>query len=185
MCDTMSESELELNSAKPAVNFDKRHSYRFGYLKSEHWSNLRIQKLASVDAVCIKCGVRDLGNDVHHINYRNLYDVGLDDLVVVCRGCHEQIHAYLDRCKEGYYDAPGAPNQWKDFLDLWNGNPGGCGRMGDHIKALKKSREAYACMVNPNYFSTKSLKRLKLNISNWKKYHLTQRLVSQFEDYII
>lgn len=77
-----------------------KHHYRFKYLKSEHWSNLRIEKLASVDACCKNCGRRDLSNDVHHLNYRNLYDVTLSDLVVLCRECHDLAHEALEVCRE-------------------------------------------------------------------------------------
>lgn len=76
-----------------------KHHYRFKYLKSEHWGNLRIAKLASVDAKCKHCGARDLSNDVHHLRYRKLYDVELDDLVVLCRICHDLAHEALDLCR--------------------------------------------------------------------------------------
>lgn len=77
-----------------------KHHYRFKYLKSEHWGNLRIEKLASVNARCKKCNLRDLSNDVHHLRYRKLYDVTLDDLVVLCRKCHERAHEAMEYCKE-------------------------------------------------------------------------------------
>lgn len=76
-----------------------KHHYRFKYLKSEHWQNLRIAKLASVDAECKKCGKRDLSNDVHHLRYKSLYDVELTDLVVLCRECHDFAHEALDLCR--------------------------------------------------------------------------------------
>lgn len=78
-----------------------KHAYRFGYLKSEHWSNLRLEKMASVDAYCERCGHRDLSNDVHHIRYRNLYDVELGDLIVLCRTCHGITHEVLELCRAG------------------------------------------------------------------------------------
>lgn len=78
------------------TNVNARWYYRNVYLKSEHWSNLRLAKLAQVDAVCKICKHRDLGNDVHHIYYRSLYDVQLADLRVLCRGCHRKIHSILE-----------------------------------------------------------------------------------------
>lgn len=120
-----------------------KHFYRFDYLKSEHWSNLRLEKLASVDAKCAKCGVRDLSNDIHHFLYRNLYDVKLKDLVVLCRKCHEEVHAYLDKVESGFFSHPNSPNQWEEFLVLWNGNPGAVHGLGPQIVQLRESREAY------------------------------------------
>jgi len=52
---------------------DKREYYRTEYLKSDHWKNLRLQKTASVP-FCEKCS-STISLDVHHLNYRNLYDV--------------------------------------------------------------------------------------------------------------
>lgn len=78
-----------------------RHYYRHVYLKSEHWANLRLEKLASVDAKCERCGERDLSNDVHHVNYRNLYDVELSDLLCLCRKCHDLTHEVLELCRAG------------------------------------------------------------------------------------
>lgn len=74
----------------------QQHYYRFTYLQSEHWHNLRISKLASVNARCNICGHRDLSNDVHHIVYRKLFDVELLDLVVLCRDCHQKVHEILN-----------------------------------------------------------------------------------------
>lgn len=78
-----------------------RHFYRFTYLKSDHWQNLRLEKLVEVDAHCYRCDVRDLSNDVHHVNYRKLFDVMLSDLIVLCRTCHDLMHEALDAAKSG------------------------------------------------------------------------------------
>lgn len=74
---------------------DKREWYRVVYLNSEHWHNLRSRKLKKVD-YCECCGSH-IRLDVHHLNYRNLIDVGLADLCVLCRGCHTKGHAILDK----------------------------------------------------------------------------------------
>lgn len=87
----------------PTIN--GRHFYRFKYLKSEHWQNLRLEKLVEVDACCFRCGMRDLSNDVHHVNYRKLFDVTLADLVVLCRRCHTLMHDVLKAVEDGGFDA--------------------------------------------------------------------------------
>lgn len=78
-----------------------RHFYRFQYLKSDHWQNLRLEKMVEVDAHCLRCGIRDLSNDVHHVRYRKLYDVELSDLIVLCRDCHKIMHEVLEASKIG------------------------------------------------------------------------------------
>ncbi len=72
--------------------------YRNVYLKSEHWMNLRIERLALSNGLCAICGFRSVSNDVHHIRYGgSLYRVKADeDLRVLCRSCHTEIHRLLD-----------------------------------------------------------------------------------------
>lgn len=79
------------------MGIEARHAYRFGYLKSEHWQNLRIQKLAEQDAKCHFCNHRDISNDVHHIHYpENLYKTRLGVLCVLCRKHHDRLHSLMD-----------------------------------------------------------------------------------------
>ena len=66
--------------------------YRNGYLNSAHWFNLRRQKLASVKH-CEYPGCNSHKRlDVHHIRYKNLFDVSMDDLMVLCRKHHNAAH---------------------------------------------------------------------------------------------
>ena len=76
---------------------DNRNYYRTIYLNSQHWHDLRCKKLKE-NIKCNTCkGTSNL--DVHHINYHNLYDVSLDDLVVLCRKCHIKTHIKLNKQK--------------------------------------------------------------------------------------
>jgi 5-methylcytosine-specific restriction endonuclease McrA len=77
---------------------NKRDYYRNVYLRSEHWKNLRKEK-KKLNPVCEVCGSKKK-LDVHHINYRMLYDVLLEDLQTLCRRCHNKRHKVLDRFKK-------------------------------------------------------------------------------------
>ena len=68
-----------------------RDWYREVYLCSAHWYELRALKLARHGRLCDKCGERRT-LDVHHLNYRHIFDVGLDDLQCLCRACHNEEH---------------------------------------------------------------------------------------------
>lgn len=70
--------------------YGDRDFYRNIYLKSEHWINLKKEKLKEFDCCALCNSIKKL--DVHHLNYKNLYDVELSDLLVVCRPCHAKIH---------------------------------------------------------------------------------------------
>jgi len=61
------------------------------YLKSPLWRSIRSKAIAHYGEVCGRCG--EHGSDVHHLTYER---VGgnelLEDLQVLCRGCHEAVH---------------------------------------------------------------------------------------------
>jgi len=69
---------------------DHKDWYRNTYLKSEHWASLRAEKLKQNPA-CQKCGCAELP-DVHHLRYKQIFDVTPSDLLTVCRKCHAKIH---------------------------------------------------------------------------------------------
>lgn len=52
-------------------------------------------KLSASGERCISCGSVAWIN-VHHLNYRNLYDCDIEDLAVLCEGCHVGLHRALD-----------------------------------------------------------------------------------------
>jgi len=61
------------------------------YLQSPLWKKVRSNAIKHYGNKCARCG--EYGNDVHHLTYER---VGgnelLEDLQVLCRGCHEAIH---------------------------------------------------------------------------------------------
>ncbi len=59
------------------------------YLRTEDWKNKRDDKLTRKT----RCGICAAENvDIHHLNYRNLFDVSLSDLRRMCRRCHFLAH---------------------------------------------------------------------------------------------
>lgn len=71
-------------------------SYREGYLKSDHWRNLRLKKLVVSGTLCHFCRKDSASNDVHHVKYpKNLTDTKLSHLRVLCRRCHNLVHEVL------------------------------------------------------------------------------------------
>ena len=62
------------------------------YLQSPLWKQIRQKAIDAYGTICGKCG--NHGTDVHHLTYDR---VGgnelLEDLQVLCRECHEAIHA--------------------------------------------------------------------------------------------
>lgn len=60
------------------------------YLRSEDWQTKRREKLKRTSRCAICAATTNL--DVHHLNYRDLFNVALSDLRVLCRPCHTLAH---------------------------------------------------------------------------------------------
>lgn len=91
------------------------------YLKSDHWKNLRKRKWASVHRRGIKphcgiCGISEVPLDVHHKEYKNLYDVDLSLLVLLCRNCHSTAHKLMRAGKVRWKKE----SHWSRFSTLRN-----------------------------------------------------------------
>jgi len=69
------------------------------YLQSPLWKSIRAKAIEHYGEVCGKCG--NHGNDVHHLTYDRVGgEELLEDLQVLCRECHEAIHA-MERTTKG------------------------------------------------------------------------------------
>lgn len=62
------------------------------YLHSSKWNSKRKQRLKLDNYTCQVCKASGIPLEVHHLHYRTLYKERLEDLVTVCRTCHQNIH---------------------------------------------------------------------------------------------
>lgn len=52
--------------------------------------------------MCQICGDESISNDAHHLWYpENIYETTESHLVILCRPCHDFIHAMVPDCKTG------------------------------------------------------------------------------------
>jgi len=70
-----------------------KENYR-KYLKSTDWINKRANKLKKTNNCAICNSKTNL--DVHHIFYKNWYDVETSDLRILCRECHSTTHKLMN-----------------------------------------------------------------------------------------
>lgn len=70
------------------------------YLKTEEWAQRRQRKLEAVGYRCECCDATDVPLQVHHRRYTNLGDEPDDDLVALCRDCHERYHDSLEQQRQ-------------------------------------------------------------------------------------
>ena len=66
------------------------------YLKTEDWKSKRTEKRAK-KRNCGICGSNEI--DIHHLNYKNLFDVRQEDLRRMCRRCHFLAHNLMEAGK--------------------------------------------------------------------------------------
>lgn len=82
------------------MSIEGKHSYRFVYLKSDQWQNVRVEALARASGKCQICQEESISNDAHHMWYpENIWETTADHLVILCRQCHEFIHTMVPECK--------------------------------------------------------------------------------------
>jgi len=75
------------------VSIARKHAYRFGYLKSEQWQNVRLEVLVRDGGKCRMCGHFSLSNDVHHCYYpKDVWETQPTHCITLCRECHDKIH---------------------------------------------------------------------------------------------
>jgi hypothetical protein len=73
------------------------------YLCSREWALMRRRVLDRSRGICEKCKDAPFEN-VHHLTYIRKYEEELDDLMGVCRDCHEDIHQPKERTSKSEID---------------------------------------------------------------------------------
>lgn len=69
---------------------EKRINYLI-YLDSVKWKNKREEALNHYGRFCNKCK-SSTNLQVHHLTYKTLYNEELEDLMILCKSCHMNLH---------------------------------------------------------------------------------------------
>lgn len=85
----ISEKRKELVDHWEQFELKNISKYRL-YLQSEEWKKKRNQVIERDNGFCRRCSNK--GTDVHHLHYNNIYNEDLNDLILLCRSCHEKEH---------------------------------------------------------------------------------------------
>lgn len=65
----------------------------YQYLRTKTWREKANERLKRDGYQCVLCGsAKNLS--VHHITYENIGFEKMDDLISVCKGCHEKLHEH-------------------------------------------------------------------------------------------
>jgi 5-methylcytosine-specific restriction endonuclease McrA len=82
--------ELTTNKAEYRRRNSKRYKY-YEYLTSDKWKILREKVKERDEYLCQECKI-EKAEEVHHLNYDNIFNEKLSDLISVCTECHKKIH---------------------------------------------------------------------------------------------
>jgi hypothetical protein len=77
----------------------RKEWYNGVYLKSDHWKELRELALSIHGRKCAKCPARKPLH-VHHLRYKNIFDVTVTDLQILCEACHKNEHPEYNKHKK-------------------------------------------------------------------------------------
>lgn len=80
--------DTDIDSTRVERNYQKEYKL---YMKSAQWEHLKKIALSRAEHKCEKCGAPS--EAVHHRSYpKDFKDDNLDNLQVLCHGCHYEIH---------------------------------------------------------------------------------------------
>lgn len=91
MPDTLMTAADQLAQAIAAHGKGRKAWYNEVYLRSQHWKDLKQAKYDKQGHKCERCPCR-AKLQVHHNDYRSIFDVTIEDLEVLCDECHSREH---------------------------------------------------------------------------------------------
>lgn len=86
-------SAIEAEKAQHRAEFFAEHD---SYLATPKWRGKRAAVMARAGGLCEGCRTHP-ATQVHHLTYEHWQDEFLWELVAICDGCHERVHAAKDR----------------------------------------------------------------------------------------
>ncbi len=75
----------------------KRMKY-FQYMRSEAWRDKRQEAFKHYGRRCEKCSTSSC-LVVHHSTYEHLFNEKMEDLMVLCKDCHNQLHRQMSKSR--------------------------------------------------------------------------------------
>lgn len=75
---------------KKEKKISRRQEYE-NHLNSQKWKDFRETAFEFYGRSCMECG-KTQSLHIHHKHYRTLFNERLEDVMVLCKGCHEEKH---------------------------------------------------------------------------------------------
>ena len=84
---------------------NRKPSYYYAYLQSLQWKSIRLDYMRRVGWLCEHCRVRK-SEIVHHLIYDRLGREQPEDLMALCRECHDRMHGLLRPANDNQLKLP-------------------------------------------------------------------------------
>ena len=151
---------------------ESRRNYN-DYLKSEEWKQLRELAFKKYGKICSNCSTFEGIFCVHHLRYRNLHDVTLEDLMILCEDCHNEFHRLMANGKVSY-----KPNEASDVrrlktIDALNNRTRNYRilsqkkqKKSKHPRKKQSSPKSKSKKIIPQFYSYNEQKKSKL-VTDW------------------
>lgn len=91
------------------------------YLKSDHWKNKKQEFYSSKHFTghCLVCGNTKSKLEIHHKNYKRLWNERLSDLCALCPACHKNVHRII-KDSNGRFGTRTAVRHLKQLVNNWS-----------------------------------------------------------------
>ena len=98
---TTTPENYDYNESSLDLPLEYRYTHKHDYMWSSQWKE-RKKFIHQRDRVCQMCGSNS-SLEVHHITYERLWYENSEDLVLLCRHCHQNVHDRHGYGKHGYF----------------------------------------------------------------------------------
>lgn len=85
------------------------------YINSREWQLKRKEAFAFHGKMCHNCGAVQL-LEVHHLHYRNLFNEKMEDLRILCVGCHKIVHRKKFKVTKVLNEQGKVIYRWKEYV---------------------------------------------------------------------
>lgn len=109
--------QLQEDLYQQCIQFLRSMDYK-EYIKTDHWQHFRKEALKHFQITCQLCGAKDMTIDIHHKIYINRGRETFNDVIALCRHCHDMYHHNKDQCtcprcsgEEGEHMMQGVANE--------------------------------------------------------------------------
>ena len=83
------------------TNFQQILKFR-EYMLSDFWKDMRYKRLKKDNFQCVLCKAKE-NLICHHLTYQRVFKENINDLIILCKRCHNRIHWISPPAKQPFF----------------------------------------------------------------------------------